>query len=83
MLTNRESSLTVDFTANRVYKLTDNSLEQVKNINKDVTVYVLTDEANFESINDYYLQINKLSMMKDYLFFYRNNHKLKETTNMY
>lgn len=60
MLTNRESSLTVDFTANRVYKLTDNSLEQVKNINKDVTVYVLTDEANFESINDYYLQINKL-----------------------
>lgn len=60
MLTDRYSSLTVDFTANKLYKLTDESLKQTANINKDVTVYVLTDESTFESINDYYLQINKL-----------------------
>ncbi len=60
MLTNRYSSLTIDFTANKSYKLSESALIQTANIDKDVTVYVLTDEDTFESLNDYFLQINKL-----------------------
>ncbi len=60
VLTSKYSSLSVDLTSNDVYKLTDSSLEQLKKLDKDVDVYVLTTEENLENSGDYYVQVNKL-----------------------
>ena len=60
LLTNRFPVLSSDLTSNSVYKLTQTSVEYVKNLKDDVNVYVLMEEKALESQGEYYIQVNKL-----------------------
>ncbi len=52
-LTNR-FGLTVDMTENSIYKLSDKSINYVKDIDKDVNIYVLYNEQAYKSAGIYY-----------------------------
>ena len=41
----------IDLTKNKVFRLTDESKEYIKNLNKDVEIIVLGNEEDFESGN--------------------------------
>lgn len=56
----RGVNMSLDLTADKIYKLTDDSIEQLKKLDKDVTIYVLAKEKELESAHEYYYQINKL-----------------------
>ena len=60
LLANRGVNMSVDLTADKVYKLTDDSIEQVNKLSEDVTIYVLAKEKELEDAHEYYYQINKL-----------------------
>lgn len=46
--------LTIDLTPNSAFKLSQESIDFVQGLNKDVSVYVLTDEKNLEGTGDLY-----------------------------
>ncbi|MDO4747589.1 MAG: Gldg family protein [Eubacteriales bacterium] len=50
----------LDLTSNNLYELTDDTLEHLDKLDKDVTVYVLSDEVSIESGGEYNVQVNKL-----------------------
>ncbi len=52
-LTNR-FGLTVDMTGNSIFKLSEKSINYVKDIDKDVNIYILLDEDTYKSAGIYY-----------------------------
>ena len=46
--------LTIDLTPNSAFKLSQESIDFVRNLSKDVSVYVLANEKNLESSGDLY-----------------------------
>ncbi len=60
VLTNSFPALTTDLTANKVFKLTDESVEQISKLDKNVTAYVLSPEEDLEAAGGYYTQVNRL-----------------------
>ncbi len=48
--------LTIDLTDDSIYGLTDDSIEYLSTLDKDVTIYVLSDESTFQTSGTYYLQ---------------------------
>ena len=60
MLTNRFPVLSADLTQNDIYELTTPSVEFMKQLEKDVDVYVLMEEKQLESQGEYNVQVNKL-----------------------
>lgn len=81
LLTNRFPALSVDFTKSSVFALQAQSKEYVKNLNKDVNIYILQEEATFESYDDYYVQANKLIRQLDQESDQINLHYIDLTSN--
>lgn len=48
--------LTIDFTANQMFKITDQSINFVKALDKEVEIIVCAEESTFEQANIYYKQ---------------------------
>ncbi len=57
-------SLSLDLTKNHSFKLTDQSKDFIKNIDKDITITVLSNEEKFTANGDYFVQAN--SVINDY-----------------
>lgn len=61
--------ITVDLTTNKVFEISDESIEYIKGIDKDINVYVLATEEDFSGNNQYYNQantvINKYALYSD------------------
>lgn len=60
LLVTRFPALSFDFTSSSVYELQSTSIEYVESLTKDVTIYVLQNEKDFEAADEYYVQANKL-----------------------
>lgn len=60
ILTNNYPVLSHDLTSSNMFELTETSNEYIDTIEKDITIYVLTEESNLESQGGYYSQVNKL-----------------------
>ena len=65
-------NLSLDLTKNHSFKLTDQSKEFIKNIDKNVEIAILATEENFVANGDYFIQAN--SVIKDYE---RNSDKIE------
>lgn len=63
--------ISVDLTANKVFEISDESIEYVQNIDKDINVYILATEEDFSGNNQYYKQantvINKYALYSDHI----------------
>lgn len=46
----------LDLTTGKIYGLSDETVEYLKTVEKEVNIYVLATEDSFSSLNDYYLQ---------------------------
>ena len=57
-------SLSLDMTQNKIFSLTQGSLDFIKNLDKDVEIILLSDEDSFVQSNDYFAQAN--SVLKKY-----------------
>lgn len=57
-------SLSLDMTQNKIFSLTQESLDFIKNLDKDVEIILLSDEDSFVQSNDYFAQAN--SVLKKY-----------------
>jgi len=61
--------INIDLTENSVFMLTDDSIDYLKTLDKDVTITVLADEKTFTSYGGYYTQaievINKYAQYSD------------------
>ena len=61
--------INIDLTENSVFMLTDDSIDYLETLEKDVTITVLADEKNFTSYGGYYTQaievINKYQQYSD------------------
>ena len=53
-------SWSFDITQNKVFSLTQDSIDYIKDINKDVEILVLNSKENFASLNDYYKQADNV-----------------------
>ncbi|MBQ3417060.1 MAG: GldG family protein [Ruminococcus sp.] len=60
LLTARFPALSLDLTKSSVFELQEDSKEYVKDLDKKVNIYILQEEADFESGGEYYVQANKL-----------------------
>lgn len=60
LLTTRFPALSADLTHNAAYELQKDSKDYVKDLDKEVNIYILQEEADFESNDEYYVQANKL-----------------------
>ncbi|MBQ6153966.1 MAG: Gldg family protein [Ruminococcus sp.] len=60
VLTDRFPALSMDLTGNSVYQLQEESKEYAEDLDKEVTIYILQEEADFESNDEYYVQANRL-----------------------
>ena len=60
LLVDRFPNLKVDFTSNQAYALQNDTKEYIKNIKKDVTLYVLSTKSAFESNGEYFVQAENL-----------------------
>lgn len=60
LLVSRFPSLSIDLTSSSVYELQPSSVEYVESITKDINIYVLKTEQDFEAADQYYVQANKL-----------------------
>ena len=59
-LTNNYPVLSHDLTSSNVFELTPTSLEYLDTLEKDITIYVLSEEQALENQGGYYAQVNKL-----------------------
>ncbi len=59
-LTNNYPILSHDLTSSNVFELTTTSLEYLDTLEKDITIYVLSEEQALENQGGYYAQVNKL-----------------------
>lgn len=46
----------LDLTTGKIYELSDETIEYLRTVEKDVNIYVLATEDSFGSPNEYYLQ---------------------------
>ena len=60
LISNRGVSMSWDLTADKIYKLTDDSIEQINKLKDDVTIHVLAKEKELQDSHEYYYQINAL-----------------------
>ena len=60
LLVDRFPALSADLTKSSVFELQEESKEYVNNLEKNVNIYILQEEAKFESNDEYYVQANKL-----------------------
>lgn len=60
VLTDKFPALSADLTKSAVYEIRQTTAEYLKDLKKDVTIYVMMDEQTFESYDEYYVQANKL-----------------------
>ena len=67
-------SLSLDLTQNKIFSLTQESLDFIKKLDKDVEIILLSDEDTFVQSNDYFAQAN--SVLKKYDL---NSDKIKLT----
>ena len=67
-------SLHIDLTQNKIFSLTEPSINFIKNLNKDVEIVILSDESAFSQANAYFSQAN--SVLKQYNL---NSSKIKLT----
>lgn len=63
--------ISIDLTENSIFMLTDDSIDYLKTLDKDVTITVLADEKTFSSNGGYYTQavevINKYQQYSDHV----------------
>ena len=59
-LTERFDALSYDMTENKSYQLQNDTVEYIKALDDEITIYVLQKESDFEANGDYYVQANKL-----------------------
>lgn len=61
--------ISVDLTSNKVFELSQESIDYVENIDKDINVYILATKEDFSGNNNYYKQadtvINKYAQYSD------------------
>lgn len=61
--------ISVDLTTNKVFEISDESIDYIQNIDKDINVYILATEEAFSNNNQYYNQantvINKYALYSD------------------
>lgn len=67
-------SLSLDLTQNKIFSLTEQSINFIKNLDKDVEIILLNDESTFVQTNSYFAQAN--SVLKKYDL---NSDKIKLT----
>ena len=67
-------SLNLDLTQNKIFSLTEQSIDFIKNLDKDVEIILLNDENTFVQTNSYFSQAN--SVLKKYDL---NSDKIKLT----
>ena len=67
-------SLSLDLTQNKIFSLTEQSINFIKNLDKDVEIILLSDENTFVQTNSYFAQAN--SVLKKYDL---NSDKIKLT----
>lgn len=67
-------SLSLDLTQNKIFSLTEQSIDFIKNLDKDVEIILLSEESTFVQTNDYFAQAN--SVLKKYDL---NSEKIKLT----
>ncbi len=63
--------ISVDLTCNKVFELSQESIDYVESLDKDIEVYVLATEEDFSGSNQYYNQantvINKYAQYSDHI----------------
>lgn len=57
-------NLSLDLTRNKAFTLTQQSVDFIKNVNKDIEIIILNDETTFSSMDRYFKQAN--SVLKQY-----------------
>ena len=67
-------SLSLDLTQNKIFSLTEQSINFIKNLDKDVEIILLSDENTFTQTNSYFAQAN--SVLRKYDL---NSNKIKLT----
>lgn len=67
-------NLSWDLTSNKAFTLTDQSINFINTLNKDVEIILLNDEASFASQNEYFSQAN--TVLKQYA---KHSDKIKLT----
>ena len=60
LLVDRFPDTKIDFTANNNFALHDDTVDYMSHLNKDVTLYVLMSESDFESRGGYFMQAKTL-----------------------
>lgn len=60
VLSEKIPALSIDMTGGDSFSLSENTLEYIASIDEEVTIYVLSDENDYTSYGDYYIQSNTL-----------------------
>lgn len=60
LLVDRFPELKLDLTSNKAYELQDDTSDYLSHLKKDVTIYILAPEKQFESGNQYFVQAKNL-----------------------
>lgn len=59
-------NLSIDVTKNKTFSLTEESVNFIKNINKDIEIIILNKESDFSNQNEYFMQAN--TVLKRYSY---------------
>lgn len=63
--------ISVDLTSNKIFELSQDSIDYVENLDQDIDVYILATEEDFSGSNQYYNQantvINKYAQYSDHI----------------
>lgn len=60
LLVDRFPDLKIDFTANKAYALSDDTVDYMNHLKKDVTLYILASEDTFVNNGNYFMQAKNL-----------------------
>lgn len=60
LLTDRFPGMKADFTANQAYALSDDTVEYLRHMDKEVTLHIVADEATFTGGGRYFVQAKNL-----------------------
>lgn len=60
LLVDRFPDLKIDFTANKAYALSDDTVDYMSHLKKDVNLYILASEDDFVSTGNYFVQAKNL-----------------------